>query len=189
MTRRLILVTHLIVTVGWLLLTPAPSDAHSDFESSDPEDGTIVIEPLTQIVIAFSDPVVPNGSGFEILEPNGQVSEARASSIDGGSTWILEFDPSLSAGEVAVRYDVSSQDGHTVRGGWSFVLAIQTETSLGDDEPSGGSQSHGTSPSTSSTVPPQTTEDAAGRTSGLLFAIAAAGVVAAGAAVAGQRRR
>lgn len=110
-----------LLAVIALVFAAAPASAHTGFDASDPADGTIVGEPVDTITLVFTGAAEPTGSGFEILDPTGQVRTPTDATTDGGSTWILRFDPPLSGGVVGVRWMVKAPDAHAINGTFSFT--------------------------------------------------------------------
>ena len=96
-------------------------DAHTEVDSVVPADGSVVDEAVDAVVIVFKREVAPTGSGFEILTPSGDLVVPVSTSAD-GRRFVLSADPPLAGGEVAVRYEVRAEDGHTISGGFRFTI-------------------------------------------------------------------
>lgn len=135
----------LVVLAAW----SSPAAAHTGFESSDPADGAVLDSPVEVITLVFTGDAEPTGSGFEVLEPSGELRQPTdASSVD-ALTWVLRFDPPLSGGVVGVRWMVKAPDAHPIDGSFSFTTpdaipllvegaepALEPEAaSAADDEP------------------------------------------------------
>lgn len=121
--RRSLRLLALIVALATVapLLFASPAAAHVGFDDSDPAEGTTVEGPVDQIQLVFTGPVEPVGEQFAALDPElGLRSPTSALSSD-MLTWTLEFDPPLSAGEIAVRWTVQSEDAHVISGGLVFT--------------------------------------------------------------------
>lgn len=109
--------------VLFVALWASPVAAHTAFESSDPADGDVVVEPLSEVVIRFSGPAEPVGEGFMILLPSGEVVEPdRVSAIDENSWRLILAEPTFD-GIVAVRWQVQAPDSHPIEGVFSFTVA------------------------------------------------------------------
>ena len=117
----------LLLAVVALVLAAAPASAHTGFESSDPADGATVSEPVDTITLVFTGAAEPTGTGFEVLDPTGQVRTPTDATSDDGSTWVLRFDPPLSGGVVGVRWMVKAPDAHPIGGSFSFTTPAATE--------------------------------------------------------------
>lgn len=96
--------------------------AHAALSGSSPEQGAVVTTPLGAVTLTFSEAVVPTADGFDVVFPDGSTTEPAAASAD-GATWELTFTP-VSAGVVAVSYDVVSVDGHSVTGELTFTVDV-----------------------------------------------------------------
>jgi methionine-rich copper-binding protein CopC len=109
---------------GSFLAAPIAS-AHTELESSTPADGDIVTDIVDEIEVVFTEQVELVGEGIEVLLPNEQISDVEPTTED-GITFVLEFDPPIGNGEVGVRFDVISADGHPVTGSFSFTIDAPT---------------------------------------------------------------
>ena len=105
-----------------------PVGAHTDFDYSVPTDGASVGTPLTEVTVAFTLPVTLVGSGFEVLDPQGNLLQPFAVTDD-DTIFRLQFDPPLAGGEVGVRYTVAAEDGHPLSGSFSFTVSVPLPTS------------------------------------------------------------
>ena len=110
-----------LLAVVALVLTAAPAAAHTGFESSDPIDGATVSEPVDTITLVFTGAAEPTGTGFQILDPTGQIRTPTDATTDDGTTWVLRLDPPLSGGAVGVRWMVKAPDAHPIEGGFGFT--------------------------------------------------------------------
>jgi len=133
-----------LLAVIALVLAAAPASAHTGFESSDPADGTTVDAPVDTITLVFTGAVEPTGTGFEILDPTGQIRTPIDATTDDGSTWVLRFDPPLSGGVVGVRWMVKAPDAHPIDGSFRFTTPAAApaptpeQDALAAEEPAGG---------------------------------------------------
>ncbi len=118
--RRWLIVGVLGMTA--LIAPAAPASAHAALEYTLPADGAAVGEPVSQIQVAFDDPVALIGNGFDVLDPQGNVIEPFAVTDD-DMLFRLQLDPPLYGGVVGVRYKVSADDGHVLEGSFTFTVA------------------------------------------------------------------
>lgn len=133
------------LVLGLFALAPA-AGAHTELSSSEPADGAATAGPLNEVVLTFSEPVTLVGFGFEVEDPDGNLLVPDLSSAD-DTVFTLSFDPPLSGGDVTVRYEVTSADGHVVSGSVSFTVAAETTTM-----PAASSSTLGTTTVTTSAV-------------------------------------
>lgn len=126
-----------------LVLSAAPAWAHTGFESSDPAEGSTTAEPVDQITLRFTGEASPAGTGFEVLDPSGEVLVPRAAPVGDGTTWVLTLDEPIAGGVVGVRWMVQAPDAHPIDGSFSFTvdgpvaqapLDEPTPDEIGDDD-------------------------------------------------------
>jgi methionine-rich copper-binding protein CopC len=104
-----------------LLAGAQTATAHTDVDFTLPTDGAVVGEPVSEITVAFEDPVTLIGPGFEVLDPQGDIS-APFVVTDDDMVFRLQIDPPIGGGDAAVRFEVRAEDGHTISGGFSFTI-------------------------------------------------------------------
>ncbi len=94
----------------------------------------------------------PIADGFEVFLPNQEIIQVEPTTDD-NITFLLEFDPPLGNGEVGVRFEVISADGHIVTGSFAFTIDDPTPEST-DPDPIGPetTQPETTQPETDSTT-------------------------------------
>lgn len=112
----------LVVGVGLSLGVAAPVGAHTGLESSNPADGEIVSEPVSQISLTFNRPVEPAGSGLTAFDGRGVEHRPDAVNSTDGQSWLLHFETPLASGDYEVRWRVAAEDGHIVGGSLSFTV-------------------------------------------------------------------
>lgn len=110
------------------LVAPGSSaSAHTDLESSVPAADSTVGAPVSEITLTFTEPVTPVANGFEVLDPQGNVTAPPFETTD-DVTYVLALDPPLAGGDVGVRYEVTSADGHVVDGAFAFAVTAPPPT-------------------------------------------------------------
>ena len=109
----------IVVTVS----VAQPADAHTDFDYSVPTDGASVGEPVSEVTVAFTQPVTLVGNGFEVFDPQQNVLQPVAVTDD-DAVFRLQFDPPLAGGPVGVTYSVTAADGHVLSGSFSFTVSV-----------------------------------------------------------------
>jgi methionine-rich copper-binding protein CopC len=110
-----------------LMLSPGVASAHTELDFTLPTDGAAVGEQVTEITVGFTEPVTLVGPGFEVLDPQGNLSQPFVVTDD-DIVFRLQIDPPIAGGEVGVRYEVTSEDGHIVAGSFSFTIAALLPT-------------------------------------------------------------
>ncbi len=114
-----------VVIAGVMMATAWSSvaHAHTDFESSEPADRDVVEGPLDQVTVSFTNPAVPAGDGFQLLDPAGVVRAPSSVDPTDGTTFVLRFEPPLTAGTYGVRWMVRAGDAHPIDGSFRFEVA------------------------------------------------------------------
>ena len=121
--RRDVLVL-LVIALTAVLLPSGGADAHTQLDFTLPAEGTTVGQPVGEISIGFTAPVRLVGTGFEVLDPQGNVLYPFAVTDD-DMVFRLQLDPPLAGGAVGVRYEVASLDGHILEGSLTFTAAAE----------------------------------------------------------------
>lgn len=124
------LVGGAIVAIAATLGTAGVASAHTDFESSVPADQSTVDGPLDEVTINFTNPAIESGSGFELLDPDGNLRAPTSVDPTDGTTFVLHFDPPLTAGTYGVRWKVQAGDAHPIEGSFQFDVAQPTTTTI-----------------------------------------------------------
>ena len=77
-------------------------------------------QPVDTITLIFTGEAEPTGTGFQVLDPTGELREPIEATSPDGSTWVLRFDPPLAGGTIGVRWTVRAPDAHPIGGSFSF---------------------------------------------------------------------
>jgi methionine-rich copper-binding protein CopC len=120
-----------------VLLVAAPALAHPKVVSRSPEDGSTVANPPSEVSVEF-DELVTNAD-LDVFDPCGD-------QVDNGSPQALGRTVSVGmsadrSGTYSVEWVVISEDGHNVRGDWTFTSsggAACPGSGGGNGEGSGG---------------------------------------------------
>ncbi|MFZ9041019.1 MAG: copper resistance CopC family protein [Ilumatobacteraceae bacterium] len=155
-----------VVVAATLLVGARGVVAHTDVESVTPTDGSVMEVPIDEVVIVFARDVTATSNGFEAIDGAGRPLGIQVSTSD-ERRHVLRFDSAISDGEVAVRYEVRAEDGHTISGGFRFTVAAPSDPSA-DEVPSNGEVSDdpvsddpvSDDPASSGTMPDELSGDA-----------------------------
>ncbi len=112
----------IVVSVLGLATGASPVSAHTAFVGSTPSDGSVVTEPVDEIVIEFTGVSEEAGDGFVVLDATGQTREPSSVTTDDGKVFTLRFDPALSGGRIGVRWSVRAGDAHPIDGSFAFTV-------------------------------------------------------------------
>ncbi|MFW2336316.1 copper resistance CopC family protein, partial [Ilumatobacter sp.] len=151
--RRLVggAVVAIVATLG----TADGVSAHTDFESSIPADQSAVDGPLDEVIVNFTNPAIESGSGFELLDPDGNLRAPTSVDPTDGTRFVLRFDPPLSAGTYGMRWKVQAGDAHPIEGSFQFDVAQPTTTTAAPATTS--TTPAASAASTATTIAPTTT--------------------------------
>gem|GEM_PF-1486373 len=111
-----------VVFIVALVVGFAPiAAAHTDFEGSDPADGAVVSEPVSEIRVRFTAESLIAGDGFVVLTPSGEIISPEVRVSEDQREFTLVFDPPLASGDVGVQWSVRAGDAHPIEGTFSFT--------------------------------------------------------------------
>lgn len=119
----------LLVSAVLVLSLQAPVAAHTGLDSSQPSEGEIVTEPVSQVSLTFNRPVEPAGSGFTVFDEQGVHYRPDSLSSSDGQTWHLHFDAPLGSGVYEAWWRVAAGDGHIVEGMFTFTVDVPQDES------------------------------------------------------------
>jgi copper resistance protein C len=94
--------------------------AHSHLSGSNPADGDVITEPLSEIVLEF-DGTIEQGSFMDVTTTDGKDVEIEELIIDDGTLTGTVAEP-LPNGEFQVNWNIISADGHPLEGEFSFTV-------------------------------------------------------------------
>ena len=164
-------------------LFAAPAVAHDELVSTSPADGTTVSSAPAEVLLVFGEPPVALGSEVQVLGPDGANVSAGALVLD-GSTVRQALRAERPQGAYRVQWRVTSDDGHTVTGEFTFTAAAAAAAAAvataapGTAAPGGAAATQTLAPAT-----PGSVADDAGE-SGVTVLLAGGGLVLALAGVA-----
>ena len=109
--------------------------AHAVPEHAEPNANEILEEAPTEITITFNEPVVPSLSRIRLLTQAGEEIDVGALRVVDEENIILAVDlPELKEGAYLVSWQVlSTVDGHTTSGTYSFGVGETVLTAISDD--------------------------------------------------------
>ncbi|MFE8699903.1 copper resistance protein CopC [Cytobacillus sp. FJAT-54145] len=122
-----------ILLLCFLLFTFAHTGfAHTGLETSFPQDGEVVTEPLQEIVLNF-ETKIEQGSTFNLTTANGQAISLSTILLNENQMKATVQQP-LENGDYQVHWDIIGADGHPIEGEFSFVIEMeQTEEDTKED--------------------------------------------------------
>jgi len=127
MSRSGRVVVALVIALGVLIIGPSVASAHTDFESSQPADGSTVEGPLDDVILDFTGTPTAIDDGIVVADALGvQYVPVEVTQDDLRIT--ARFDPALGDGSYTLAWQVRSDDTHTKSGSFSFVVVVPAAT-------------------------------------------------------------
>ena len=120
---------NLKLTLLFLLLTALPAQAHADFVSSNPSDGSVVQSFPSEISLTFNEELLTlddeSVNTISLFGPDEIEISLSPAEVTGANlvTTVAGDAAALPAGKYRVSYRVVSADGHPVKGEISFEVA------------------------------------------------------------------
>lgn len=112
--------TILLSILAALFLAVPSAAAHTYLDTTNPEDGAVVTEPLQSIELTYAGKIEV-GSTFKVISSNGQEIETVSMDlVDGVLTGT--FDSPLPNDDYTVEWNSISADGHPLTGSFSFTV-------------------------------------------------------------------
>jgi copper transport protein len=105
------------LVVWFTLLLASPAGAHATLVSTSPEPGAVLDESPESVSVTFNEPVQTDADSLRVIDASGAlVSSTPASS---GATVSVDVDTDAQ-GWFAVSWQIVSEDGHPLTGGWTY---------------------------------------------------------------------
>jgi copper transport protein len=125
-TRRLVLAVLLGLAVV-PALPAAPASAHAALVRTSPAQGTVVSEAPNEVVITFSEHVVPVKDKIRVVGPDGKRVDKNEPRVTGNDLRI-PVRTDVPRGTFLVSYRVISADSHPVGAGYTYSFGAASAT-------------------------------------------------------------
>ena len=164
-----------------LLVMPAPAAlAHTELILSTPQDGAVLEAPPTEVVLTFSEELLPDAVDVSVTDGTGVVITVGDPKVD-GSDVIVTWPPGLLGPDYTVNFRVVSDDGHPVTGSIGFTAGMAASAGIAASTAPTSGPSTASTPVPAATVASDVDAETSSAPSPLLLAVAAG--LAVGAAV------
>jgi copper transport protein len=120
--RAAALLVALVATILGLQLGAGVASAHTEFDSSDPANGSTIDEPVEVVTVSFTNRTDITEDSFVAFDSSGVVRAPNSVDTVDDKVFQLRFDPPLAGGRAAIRWKVSSADSHSIEGSFSFTV-------------------------------------------------------------------
>lgn len=120
--RKIVAIAIIVVTALTLLLGafPRSADAHASTTATSPANGAALGASPATVSVSFNESVTTTSSRIQIVNADGRVVPSTWRSADAGKRHELIPSKALAPGSYALRWSVTSEDGHIVTGAVSF---------------------------------------------------------------------
>ncbi len=127
--RRLLAWLTLSLSLAVLVVLPTPAGAHTELESSVPEDGAAVADPPSELVLTFTTAVADAESAqVSVTDPAGDDLVAADPVISEDLTRVtVPLNQAVLPGDHTVEWAVVAEDDHLISGTLTFTLAPPEE--------------------------------------------------------------
>src|ERR671918_1578542 len=124
----LALVAGLLASTAWFSVPVVL--AHADLARSEPAANSVLDRPPERVVIWFTEPIEAGFSEIQVLNSQGERVDKGDSAVDTSSPTVMSVTlPSLPNGTYTVAWrNLSTVDGHTVRGAFVFSVGESIST-------------------------------------------------------------
>ncbi len=108
-------------------MTPPSALGHADLESSMPESGATLTTAPTEVALAFSGELVPEGSGFTVTDDDGRSVGSGELDLTVAERNELRGPVTIDQpGTFSVAWTAVAADGHRETGSFSFTYGTAT---------------------------------------------------------------
>jgi copper transport protein len=140
-SRARAVVAVVSMTVGLLLLSSAEAWAHAELAETNPSNGARLDVAPRQVVLRFTESVLPVRGGFSLLDGSGAtIAEPAAHGVTGDASRVsMTLPAALGDGVYVVNWRVVSSDSHPVHGAFVFSVGNARAAPLADAGAQAGS--------------------------------------------------
>ncbi|MDX1394207.1 MAG: copper resistance protein CopC [Gemmatimonadota bacterium] len=113
-----------LALVGAVRAVPAATTLHLQLDRSSPEADEMLSETPASVTLWFSQAPQMSGTSVRLVPEGGEPLELAAAKAkeDDPKVIVLNVDQALPDGKYSVVWRAMAQDGHTVRGDFSFMV-------------------------------------------------------------------
>lgn len=112
----------LVAAIVGMQLGASVASAHTEFESSEPANGSTIDVPVEVVTVSFTNPTEVAEDAFVAFDSSGVVREPDSVETVDDKVFQLRFDPPLAGGRAAIRWKVRSADSHSLDGSFTFTV-------------------------------------------------------------------
>ncbi len=110
-----------LLALAALVVMATPAAAHAGLVDSDPDDGQVLSEAPSAIVLRFNEPVRAAPGGLQLLDARGDRVRTTLAAVE-GEVVRVDIPAPLRDGGYVVVWRVASEDGHPIDGVLTFRI-------------------------------------------------------------------
>lgn len=123
--RRILAIGTLIVLLVGIIaqaIDAATASAHAGVVTISPANGSVLKGAPKNVTITFNEGVEASAARVQLIDANAKIVKTKFSSTAGGSSISLTPARTMPRGMYALRWSVTSADGHVVTGASTFAI-------------------------------------------------------------------
>ncbi len=185
---RWVVLLALVVALSAGVLSAPVAQAHAALRSSNPSDGSVVVNLPPKVELVFNENIDPNLAAQVVLVDAAGATTRLESTVNGPSV-SASLPRDLAPGQTAVRYRVVSADSHPVAGEVTFTFRPATasptaaETTPGSATPGATSGAQPGAPKTITATSPAAESTAGNDGAYMMLALGGIGALVFGVIV------
>jgi len=125
-TTRYLALAVVLFSLLAVVCQPSSAQAHAQLVSVSPTNGSVTASAPSSISIAFNEVVVTSSARLQLLDGQGKVVSTTFALQENGTKYKLTPKKKLLKGAYALRYSVTSADGHIIVGASSFGISSKS---------------------------------------------------------------
>lgn len=120
MPRHLFVVMFVIAS---FIAFPNLAAAHAKILGADPAKDAVLTTPPTAVNLMFAKALEPKFSAIRVLDASGKQVDKANTTVKGDGHNEMSVDlPALPAGVYKVLWNIVAQDGHKMKGDYTFTI-------------------------------------------------------------------
>ena len=125
-TMRCLALATVLFSLLAVVWQPSAVQAHAQLVSVSPANGSVTASAPSSISIGFNEVVVTSSARLQLLDGQGKVVSTTFTPQENGTKYKLTPKKKLLKGNYALRYSVTSADGHIIVGASSFGVGSKS---------------------------------------------------------------
>jgi hypothetical protein len=113
----------IMFVIAGLIALPNLAAAHANILGADPAKNAVLTAPPSAVNLMFGKALEPKFSAIRVFDASGKQVDKANTTVkgDGHNEMSVEL-PALPAGDYKVNWNIVSQDGHKMKGDYTFTI-------------------------------------------------------------------